>query len=132
MAKRMKMHRVNVRGVGRLAVSGKLPKVTKTVLVEGKRYPITREAFMEAWALSHHTDKSFRELLAERVSEPKSRAKLTPLQKFEEELEMELGYYPSESDVSWYFSRGESPSGAAASIRAAAREREEEKKRKVL
>lgn len=124
------MHRIKVRGVGRLTVTGKLPKVQKTVLVAGKYYPITKQKFMEAWALSHHTDKSFKELLAERVSEPKSRVKLSPLQRFEQELELELGYYPSESDVSWYFSRGESPSGAAASIRATSREREEERKKK--
>jgi hypothetical protein len=124
MARRSKLHVVNVRGVGRLSVSGKLPRYKKLVLVAGKAYPITKQSFLEAWALSRKTGRSFRELLAERVSLPPSHGS-APDVAYARELTVNLGRPPTPDELAVSMSRGLSPEFAAINIR---RHREEEEK----
>lgn len=127
--RRSKLHRVNVRGVGRLSVSGKLPRYTKTVLVNGKRRPITKQNFIEAWALSQHTGRSFKELLAERITLPK--LKLSPYERYVRDVEFGLGSTVSPERLLGYYDRGWTPEQAVSMIGAEARAREKEKKERM-
>jgi hypothetical protein len=128
--RRSKLHHIKVRGVGRLAVSGKLPKVQKTVLVGGKRYPIAEQDFMEAWALSRSTGRSFKELLAERVSVPEPKVKLSPFGKYERDVNLELGRFADAGSLMSLYERGATVEQAVSELRADVRAREEEKRKR--
>lgn len=125
--KRSNLHRVTVRGVGRLAIKGKLPKYKKTVLVEGKEYPITKQDFMEAWALSHRTGRSFKDLLAERITVTEPKVKLSPFEQYEHDVAFGYGGSISQSKLMDYFQRGFPVEQAVNALRAGDRVREKEK-----
>jgi GR25 family glycosyltransferase involved in LPS biosynthesis len=129
MIRKSNLHRIAVKGVGRLTVRGRLPKYRKTVLVEGREYPITKQKFMEAWALSRRGGRSFRELLAERITEPKS--KLSPVEKFSQEVSFQLGAPVDEGALLNYFERGLSVEQAVNALRAETRARVKQKEERV-
>jgi len=128
--KRSNLHRVTVRGVGRLAIKGKLPKYRKTVLVEGKEYPITKQDFMEAWALSHRTGRSFKDLLAERITVAEPKVKLSPFEQYEQNVGFGYGGIVNESKLRDYFQRGFTAEQAVNALRAADRARDADKRGK--
>jgi hypothetical protein len=129
MKRKSNLHRITVRGVGRLSVRGKLPKYRKTVLVGGKHYPITKRKFMEAWALSQRTGRNFNALLAERITEPKSR--LSPVERFGQDVSSELGTYVDAGELLNYFERGFSVEQAVNALRAETRARVKRKEERL-
>jgi len=115
--RRIRLPSVHVRGIiGRVRVTRLPTRIPKKVF--GK--PITKQAYLEAWALSHQpdmTDKAkFKQFLKERVTMPKA-GKLSPAAQYKQDVRFHLGYDANPSDLSRFRDLGLDAYQAANAIR---------------
>jgi hypothetical protein len=115
--RRVRLPSIHVRGVGRVRVARLPTKIPKTVF--GK--PIRERDYLEAWALSHQPDmmdgKKFRQFLKERITEKGKTVRLSPFEKYEQDVEFAFGRPLHSEDVAYHFERGDTVEQAVSALR---------------
>ena len=119
--------KIYVRGSGNVQVTRMPKRIPKMVMVaevmvsgrmvSGKAKPITKQNYLEAWALSHRTGErysksKFRRMLAERVTFPRATTQSLH-EKYAEAVGSQLGFPVDYWLVATYHERGIPASEAA-------------------
>jgi hypothetical protein len=115
--RRVRLPSVHVRGVGRVRVTRLPTKIPKTVF--GK--PIKKRDYLAAWALSHQPDmmdkNKFSQFLKERIAEKGKTVRLSPFEKYEQDVEFAFGRPIHSEDVMYHFERGDTVEQAVSALR---------------